>query len=76
MAADAGTRACLQSPCPEDGGDEVDDGGEPVMAVWSLLRDTASRWSGHKASLLGVAIAYYSVFSLGPLLVIFRIRVT
>jgi hypothetical protein len=38
--------------------------------VWSLLRETASRWSGHKASLLGAAIAYYSVFSLGPLMVI------
>jgi hypothetical protein len=40
------------------------------MAVRSLLRETASRWSGHKASLLGAAIAYYSVFSLGPLMVI------
>src|ERR1700692_23213 len=69
MAADAGTRACLHSPCPE-GGDGVDDGGESVMAVWSLLRETASRWSDHKASLLGAAIAYYSVFSLGPLMVI------
>jgi membrane protein len=38
--------------------------------VWSLLRETASRWSGHKASLLGAAIAYYSVFSHGPLMVI------
>jgi hypothetical protein len=45
-------------------------GGEPVMAVWSLLRETAFRWAGHKASLLGAAIAYYSVFSLGPLMVI------
>ena len=36
----------------------------------SLLRETASRWSRHKASLLGAAIAYYSVFSLGPLMVI------
>jgi hypothetical protein len=45
-------------------------GGESVMAVWSLLRETASRWSGHKTSLLGAAIAYYSVFSLGPLMVI------
>jgi membrane protein len=45
-------------------------GGERVMAVWALLRDTASRWSGHMASLLGAAIAYYSVFSLGPLMVI------
>jgi membrane protein len=40
------------------------------MAVWSLLRDTASRFSGHKASLLGAALAYYAVFSLGPLMVI------
>jgi membrane protein len=40
------------------------------MAPWSLLRETASRWSRHKASLLGAAIAYYSVFSLGPLMVI------
>jgi membrane protein len=40
------------------------------MPVWSLLRETASRYSGHKASLLGAALAYYSVFSLGPLMVI------
>src|SRR5271170_8486411 len=40
------------------------------MAVWSLLRETASRFSGHKASLLGAALAYYAVFSLGPLIVI------
>jgi hypothetical protein len=38
--------------------------------MWSLLRETASRYSGHKASLLGAALAYYSVFSLGPLMVI------
>jgi hypothetical protein len=29
-----------------------------------------SRFSGHKASLLGAALAYYAVFSLGPLMVI------
>ena len=40
------------------------------MAVWSLLRETASRFSDHKASLLGAALAYYAVFSLGPLMVI------
>jgi membrane protein len=34
------------------------------------LRETASQWSRHKASLLGAAIAYYSVFSLGPMMVI------
>jgi membrane protein len=30
----------------------------------------ASRFSGHKTSLLGAALAYYAVFSLGPLMVI------
>src|ERR1700693_1635940 len=33
------------------------------------LRETASRFSG-QASLLGAALAYYAVFSLGPLMVI------
>jgi lipoyl-dependent peroxiredoxin len=26
-------RACLHSPCPEDGGDEVDDGGEAFVGL-------------------------------------------
>jgi membrane protein len=38
--------------------------------MWSLLKDTAASWSNHKAAQLGAALAYYSVFSLGPLIVI------
>ncbi len=38
--------------------------------MWSLLKDTAANWSKHKAAQLGAALAYYSIFSLGPLLVI------
>jgi membrane protein len=41
-----------------------------ASAAWALLGQTAARWSQHKASLLGAALAYYSVFSLGPLMVI------
>ena len=37
---------------------------------WSLIRDTFAQWSEHKAARQGAALAYYSVFSLGPLLVI------
>jgi hypothetical protein len=37
---------------------------------WGLLRDTVSRWSGHKDARLGAALSYYSIFSLGPLIVI------
>lgn len=41
------------------------------MSVWwKLLRETVSRWSEHKDAHLGAALAYYSVFSLGPLIVI------
>ena len=36
---------------------------------WGLLRNTVSR-SGHKDARLGAALAYYSIFSLGPLIVI------
>jgi len=62
MAADAGTRACLHSPCPE-GGDEVDDGGEPVMVVWSLLRETASRWSGIRPRCSVQPLPIFGVFT-------------
>jgi membrane protein len=39
-------------------------------AWWSLLRDTANSWMAHKAARLGAALAYYSIFSLGPLMLI------
>ena len=37
---------------------------------YELVRDAASAWSEDKAPRLGAALAYYSVFSLAPLLVI------
>src|SRR5256884_8110265 len=41
------------------------------MPAWlTPLRDTVSRWSEHKDARLGAALAYYSVFSLGPLILI------
>src|SRR5260370_34231863 len=41
-----------------------------AIVMWPLLKDTAASWSDHKASRLGAALAYYSIFSLGPLIVI------
>jgi membrane protein len=38
--------------------------------MWSILKDTAASWSNLKAARLGAALAYYSIFSLGPLIVI------
>src|SRR6185312_13994256 len=35
-----------------------------------VLRDAAVQWSDHNDARLGAALAYYSVFSMGPLIVI------
>jgi membrane protein len=37
---------------------------------WSVLRRAAAGWMTHNASTLGAAIAYYSLFSIGPLILI------
>jgi membrane protein len=38
--------------------------------MWNVLTDAYSNWSRHRSARLGAALAYYSVFSLGPLLLI------
>lgn len=40
------------------------------MTVYELLRETIRQWSAHNAPLLGAALAYYSAFSIGPLLLV------
>jgi membrane protein len=37
---------------------------------WGLFREAASEWSRHHAPRLGAALAYYTVLSLAPLLVV------
>lgn len=37
---------------------------------WSLIGQAAADWIAHKDARAGAAVAYYSVFSLGPLMVI------
>ncbi len=39
-------------------------------AVFNVLKDTYSEWSRHNASTLAAALAYYAIFSIGPLLLI------
>ncbi len=41
-----------------------------LASAWSLLKETVSEWSEDGAPRLGAALAYYSVFSIGPLLLI------
>src|SRR3984885_3791143 len=38
--------------------------------LWNVLKQAAANWSAHKDSRQGAALAYYSVFSIGPLIVI------
>jgi membrane protein len=38
--------------------------------VWGLLKDALTGWSDHHASRIGAALAFYTVFSLGPILLL------
>ena len=40
------------------------------MRVWDFLKETFSEWSEDRAPRMGAALAYYTVFSLAPVLVI------
>jgi membrane protein len=39
--------------------------------LWPVLKEAAADWSQDKAPRLGAALAYYTVFSIVPLLVLF-----
>ena len=41
-----------------------------LKAVWPLLKETFSQWTNDRAPRLGAALAYYTVFSFVPLVVI------
>lgn len=41
-----------------------------ARAVWPLVREAVAAWIDHRASSLGAALAYYTAFSLAPLLLI------
>ena len=41
-----------------------------LRTAWLLVRETVSGWIDHRASSLGAALAFYTAFSLAPLLLI------
>lgn len=41
-----------------------------MTPFWSLLKETGTSWLAHKDARLGAALAYYSIFSIGPLILI------
>jgi membrane protein len=46
----------------------ISSAGEPML--WTVAKEAAENWSSHKDSRQGAALAYYSVFSIGPVIVI------
>ncbi len=41
-----------------------------LKIIWGLLKDTFNEWNEHKAPRLGAALAYYTLFSIAPLLIV------
>src|SRR5579864_7443740 len=41
-----------------------------LRGVWTLMRDAADGWLAHRASSTGAALAFYTIFSLAPVLII------
>jgi membrane protein len=41
-----------------------------LQEIWKLLQETFKEWSDDKASRLAAALAYYTIFSIAPLLII------
>jgi membrane protein len=39
-------------------------------AIWSILRKTLAAWNAHEATRLGASLAFYSVLSLAPLVIL------
>src|SRR3954466_8547884 len=38
--------------------------------IWPIAKDAALQWVAHKDARMGAALSYYSVFSVGPLILI------
>ena len=41
-----------------------------MITTWQIVKIASSQWLEHRSARLGAALAYYSVFSMGPLLLI------
>jgi membrane protein len=50
----------------------AEDQGEPEVGrrLWGALKAAGGQWRAHRDAKAGAAIAYYSIFSIGPLIVV------
>jgi len=68
--ADGPARTAEQGPDTRGAADAPDQAKTIPKGLWPLIRTAASQWVEHKDARLGAALAYYSIFSLGPLIII------
>jgi uncharacterized BrkB/YihY/UPF0761 family membrane protein len=51
-------------------GNVTDQEAPTKPGVWNALKTAASQWMAHKNAKAGAALAYYSIFSIGPLIIV------
>jgi membrane protein len=60
----------MASPATNKAGESQHESKPVPPGLWPALKAAASDWSAHKSAKAGAAIAYYSIFSVGPLIVV------
>jgi membrane protein len=60
----------MNSHATNDAGEKQNPRKTVAPGLWPALKGAASDWSAHKSAKAGAAIAYYSIFSIGPLIVV------
>src|SRR5262245_35547290 len=63
-------REMMRVADPDHTKPETDAAHQSDVSLWYALREAAKQWVAHKDARLGAALAYYSVFSIGPLILI------
>jgi membrane protein len=60
-------------PVMQPAGQHTSTTGHSVVAghgLWNALKGAVSQWMAHNDAKSGAALAYYSIFSIGPLIVV------
>jgi len=54
----------------DEADDREEDHREVAPGLWNALKEAGSNWLAHKSPKAGASLAYYSIFSIGPLIVV------
>ena len=70
LPSDPPVHVDMDRHAPNAAGEEQDTTKAVEPGLWPALKGAASEWSAHKSAKAGAAIAYYSIFSIGQLIVV------